>query len=1383
MSRLRWVCSNQKKVLFLLCLISVIFICRIAVAATVIDLSASSSTYCNITVSGDYIITGSTTNTQVRVYGGITANITLQNVDINMDRGEWYANYYSRKCAFWIQEGSTAIVTLVGDNTLRGSYTRAGLEVHGNLVISSDSQGTLNAYAGKEGAAIGGASHHDAGSITINGGTINAYSGENNPRGSCIGSGSFSTGAEWGTSPNVNYPQNQGSITINGGIINAYCNSRESGAGIGGGFNHNSGTINITGGKITVFNEDGLSAGIGGGYAAAYNAITITGGDITTTSNWGAGIGTGGQAEYFRSGVVNGKILITGGSIHTSSKLGAGIGIGLWSTYDGQIEITGGYLTSSSTDGAGIGGGLIGQESISGTGIGSSNIRIRISGGYILANAFAGAGIGGGSGGSAYGGWYVNGLTVGGEGGIIEISGGHINATSQLSAGIGGGGGIGSDVQADLIGCGGQITISGGTVRATGGEDAPNDIGNGTGSSAVPNATNYVCITGGNVYCTRGNRITPRPRNIPGTGEGHYVDLSIQDRLPTISYGPTGQYGWKDVEAINGLYYLYLSISDKTIPFQYGNVVMKSDTDYTAYCYYSDDYFVDDATQYNQHLATASMCLALSAYGSNSPIRSIQSHNVRNLMIGMGFEQIKANEDYNSKPETDSIGVCIGAKRLGEYWLIAVAIRGGGYESEWAGNFTLGTDGLHQGFENARNRAYEYLCQYITTLHQGAISGKIKLWITGYSRAAATSNLLAGYINDVWVENAGGTVDIMRTGNPILIQKEDLFAYCFETPMGVYPDDAARNDRYNNIYNIVNPDDLVTKVAPSSLEFSRYGVDMVLPAQALTSEYRQWFGRMISIYLGMESTDTYDLDKFLHIRVTSLTTEESPGTIDSLPKLSLTSDNIPLNVYLDDLMVALKEEVVISRPYYVLHMQQLVRDLMVKLFTDDSGFIERIIDSMKKDALMCILAELIWIGKNVDDNFGDQTWQTAVNDITDALMFILAGADDATSKNTVADIAILLLRTSTLPDELTSGLWNVFINNSLPSGHYPEVCLAWMQSFDNYYTLNAHPRFTINGYRIARVNCPVEVTVRDAAGNVVAFISAAGDVTTADTTGIVALVDRDGSRTFYIPADMDYTLEIKAVGEGTVNYSVNEFSGETGRITKLESYVDVPVKPGDLLLGTLPAYPATDLETGITEGSSVQYTLTVNGSELTPAVLLTGAEAAAAYYYIDSKAENPAYGFVTGSGLRVLDSFALLEASAYDGHAFTGWYVGGTCVSTEKQYRFQVKGDITIVARFSSEMFSLAVAPANRGDIIPGTYMAAAGDVVTVTRTSSSRAPLLVNGKSVPSDTFSMPAYNITLSLFDPPRTGDVEYPWLYLAAIVVSLALLVLFFLRKPRR
>lgn len=1365
---------------------------------TVIDMSTVIDVY-SITQDGEYVLSNYNGAKRLAVGKQVSARIVLNNVTIN-NHGTHYGDTNAGKCALYIPATSSVSLTLLGTNDLRSGKYTAGIQVEGSLTIDKGSTGSLTAWAGFGAAGIGGGYRKDAGNITINGGVINAIQGMNDGgSGACIGSGGFPI--------NDSYPNqqltNNGTITINGGTVNTFRVSGCSGAAIGGGICHNSGRIIINGGTIQTYHypEDMdiasffyCGAAIGSGAGGSCDSIYVSGGNIHAVSVNGAGIGSGEAGAC-------GNITIVGGDIDALSYVGAGIGGGYHSPESGSITIDGGRIKAYGT--TGIGGGSCPNTS-------ASRMYISINGGVIDSVGIAGAGIGsadnnrnGNSNGSSY---------------KININGGIVRATSYSSSGIGGGRWYLYTGSPEASGAGGAIQINGGTVLAHGaslvsannGEYDIRDIGNGTDSTYPAGPNNYVCITGGNVYTYHENGIVPTPRDGIGATGGNAVSLhtisvpgasdgSLVYQLP----GVPSSYGMKDVYTIgSNVYTAYLApttvTSTSTISgkFKYGSVAQESTSDFTATFFYNDDYFSRpvSVSQYQQHLATMSMCLALSAYSSNETTQAASSRNVQALMRSIGLNGIEVNQDYMLEPQTSTIGVCIGYKYIDgqENTLIAVALRGGGYGKEWADNFLLGKTGLHEGFRLASQKAYVFLSEYLNKLKtSNQIHGQVKIWVTGYSRAAATANFLAARILDTQFDGL------------IPITYDNLYAYCFETPMGATPANGIYDTRYRFIYNIINPNDMVTKMAPLELGFGRYGLSLVLPAKGLITTYPSLVVAMKKFYNKFESTHKpdgtsipYAVDNFVDYFVRSELV--NPANVVKIVQLGLglgeqhlyiyeEENPVPQYIFLENLSRIITEgfieksrekyatggfQLAITSLLHMLNFNQnqkirFVHDLIEKTQLKDTEMLSLFYHALTLQ-VKPVIKDIVKLVVDTASTYGVHADPKEVDTIVSALVKAFDKVCNPSQE---------------MQDTLATLYYNCVETNSIPSAHYPELCLAWMQSFDSYYSPGAKPVFSIYNCRIARVNCPVEVTVRDAAGTVVAFISAAGDVTTTDTTGIVALVDRDGSRTFYIPADIDYILEIRAVGEGTVNYSVNEFSGETGRITKLESYVDVPVKPGDLLLGTLPAYTATDLETGITEGSSVQYTLTVNGSELAPAVLLMGAEAAAAYYYIDSQAENPAYGFVTGSGLRVLDSFALLEASAYEGHAFTGWYVGGTCVSTEKQYRFQVKGDITIVARFSSEMFSLAVAPANRGDIVPSTYTAAAGDVITVTRTSSSRAQLLANGKIVPSDTFSMPAYSISLSLFDPPRTGDAEYPWLYLAAIAVSLALLVLFYLRKQRR
>jgi len=239
-----------------------------------------------LTVSGseDIVIEGKGTAStdRIQIADGITANVTLKNVNISLT---------SEGDALNIGDGSTLNLTLVGTNTLKSfsstiiwnvrGYAGVHLDGNSNLVITENSTGSLNAIGGGYGAGIGktNQSRANGGNITINGGTITA-----------IGSAdSTGIGACWNCSI--------GNITINGGTITA--NGDGSSAGIGAAYNTTCGDITITGGTITAnggSNGAHVAAGIGAAWVAPCGRINITGGTITT--NYGVKAPDTGTTAY-----------------------------------------------------------------------------------------------------------------------------------------------------------------------------------------------------------------------------------------------------------------------------------------------------------------------------------------------------------------------------------------------------------------------------------------------------------------------------------------------------------------------------------------------------------------------------------------------------------------------------------------------------------------------------------------------------------------------------------------------------------------------------------------------------------------------------------------------------------------------------------------------------------------------------------------------------------------------------------------------------------------------------------------------------------------------------------------------------------------------------
>lgn len=235
--------------------------------------------------------------------------------------------------------------------------------------------------------------------------------------------------------------------------------------------------------------------------------------------------------------------------------------------------------------------------------------------------------------------------------------------------------------------------------------------------------------------------------------------------------------------------------------------------------YYTDGYFYNDPQTYNAQLATMSLTLAMSGFNSSQGGASdytYKSQNVEKLLsdIGVAAEDIYISDSYTSKPGTDTIGVAIGKKNIGDGdILVPISVRGAGYESEWAGNLTMGTEGEHKGFQSAAVQVFQQVQQYIQdyNLTQAIENGKVKFWITGYSRSAATANLAAKRLVDAY----------QGKGNQI-------FGYTFATPQGAKSQSGLGS--YPTIHNTINSNDVVPRVAPKldGYGFAHYGVDHII---------------------------------------------------------------------------------------------------------------------------------------------------------------------------------------------------------------------------------------------------------------------------------------------------------------------------------------------------------------------------------------------------------------------------------------------------------------------------------------------------------------------------------------------------------------------------
>ena len=244
--------------------------------------------------------------------------------------------------------------------------------------------------------------------------------------------------------------------------------------------------------------------------------------------------------------------------------------------------------------------------------------------------------------------------------------------------------------------------------------------------------------------------------------------------------------------------------------------------------YYTDGPFAEPSTDYNEHLATMSMILAAASISSQDADSSydVKSRNLIYLFREWDFVGYDVNEYYTQRPGEQTMGVGMAYKVIGEgedaYTLLAIVPRSAGYEKEWAGNFTVGKEGTHQGFTTGRDIILEFAKKYVED-NEERFEGDVKVWTVGYSRGAGVANLLAAYLTDN--SEALG----------VKVEKDNIFAYTFGTPSTVgyssEAEKAALESNYKNIHNRYSEYDIVTYAPFKNWNFSCYGTSILFDVE------------------------------------------------------------------------------------------------------------------------------------------------------------------------------------------------------------------------------------------------------------------------------------------------------------------------------------------------------------------------------------------------------------------------------------------------------------------------------------------------------------------------------------------------------------------------
>ena len=164
-------------------------------------------------------------------------------------------------------------------------------------------------------------------------------------------------------------------------------------------------------------------------------------------------------------------------------------------------------------------------------------------------------------------------------------------------------------------------------------------------------------------------------------------------------------------------------------------------------------------------------------------------------------------------------------------------------------------------------------------------------------------------------------------------------------------------------------------------------------------------------------------------------------------------------------------------------------------------------------------------------------------------------------------------------------------------------------------------------------------------------------------------IDENGQKIVCIPEDADYKVDLKATDNGTMTYTVMNQNLETNECSQVKSYVDIPIKEGEVYKSTF----ETDTE------SSTETLKNVSGDEVQTSIEKGASEDIKKQVNVTAQSG----GSVTGGGSYTISEYAKVTAEPETNYTFAGWYENDNLISKEKEYRFCVQNNRNLSAHFS----------------------------------------------------------------------------------------------------
>lgn len=223
-------------------------------------------------------------------------------------------------------------------------------------------------------------------------------------------------------------------------------------------------------------------------------------------------------------------------------------------------------------------------------------------------------------------------------------------------------------------------------------------------------------------------------------------------------------------------------------------------------------------TVYNHDLARIACALAEVSYVNLKTDPELEQ--AKNVYKKLGVSEDKMEFHYDVDYDAAGLGknqtaFSFASKQInsgkGKRTLVFVTVRGTPQDaSEWISNVNIGDSvrtatKFHEGFFQAEQQVHSALIYYL--LKNKYSPDETFFLITGHSRGAAVANLLGA--------------NLCKTG---YFNTENLFVYTFAAP-NVSTEDDVFDPKYNFIWNIINPEDVVPTVPlrHKKWDYKKYG--------------------------------------------------------------------------------------------------------------------------------------------------------------------------------------------------------------------------------------------------------------------------------------------------------------------------------------------------------------------------------------------------------------------------------------------------------------------------------------------------------------------------------------------------------------------------------